>query len=78
MKNKTTPIAREIKALRESLDESQVAFARRCGISQPTIWAIEAGKFAPRADTLLAIAVATGKVAILGAKSGKVFADPGK
>jgi transcriptional regulator with XRE-family HTH domain len=82
MKNKATitptPIALEITALREALGDSQPAFARRCGIAQPTLWAIERGQYGPRVDTLLAIAEATGTVAILGAQSGKVFVDPGK
>lgn len=75
---KLTPIAIEVKELRESFSETQATFAKRCGLSQPTIHAVETAKFVPHRDTILSIAVGTGRIAILGAKKGKVFLKPGK
>ncbi len=68
-----TPIARELKALRESFGESQTAFAERCGTIQSIISQYESGKYPPGVASLRAIADGTGTVAILGHKSGKVF-----
>ncbi len=78
MPNDPSSISAEIKALRESFRESQDAFAIRCNLTQPQISEIENEKYIPGTQTLRSIARGCGKVAVLGAKNGKVFVDPGK
>jgi len=75
MPTEPTPISVEIKSLRDSFGESQAAFAVRCNLTQATISEAESGKYTPSAQTLLAIAHGTSKMAILGMKNGKVFVD---
>lgn len=65
--------ATEVRALREDLGLSQVEFAALCKISQPSLCALELGKYAPRLATILAIGKGSGRKVNIGDKNGKFF-----